>query len=296
MESEGDSWESVGWGPAWQRPEEGADRDQVLRLARQLAEARERQNVEARREVEDLKRALRERAADVARRELEVEKRTRELAKLEAQGRDGRKLRLRRSGLSQHANDTYAGEPLARRESELQQRLDALVPRERGVAERETALRVRELRLQEIEAALARREEEVAESKGSVERHRLELQLAYARLRESEAELAQRRAGLEEQERPLETASIENGSAAEPESKVAQLESQLAAREAELLAREAEVLRLQSGLASQQESIRRRERALEDEERMRERETVMPVPYVSFSEGLDAFSGGRRSN
>ncbi len=30
---------------------------------------------------------------------------------------------------------------------------------------------------------------------------------------------------------------------------------------------------------------------------MRERETVLPaVPYVSFSEGLDAFSGGRRSN
>src|SRR5436190_19194128 len=311
MESEGDSWESVGWGSAWQQPEEGSDRDQVLRLARQLAEARERQNVEARREVEDLKRALRERAADVARRELEVEKRTRELEKLDGQGRDGRKLRLRRSGLPHQANDTYPGEPLARRESELQQRLDALVPRERGVAGRETALRARELKLQEIEAAVARREQEVAESKGSVERHRLELESVYARLLESEAELAQRQAGLEEQERLLETsrtqvsretherqaAPIKNGSAAEAEHKVAQLESQLAAREAELLAREVELLRLQSGLASQQESIRRRERALEDEERMRERDTVLPAAhYVSFSEGLDAFSGGRRSN
>src|SRR2546428_4174109 len=169
MEAPGDSWESVGW------PEEDADRDQVLRLARQLAEARERQNVEALLQVEDLKRALRERAADVARRELEVEKRTRELEKLDAQGRDGRKLRLRRSGLPQQADDTYAEEPLARGESELQQRLDALVPRERGVAGRETALRARELKLQEIEAALARREQEVTESRGSVESHRLEI-------------------------------------------------------------------------------------------------------------------------
>lgn len=310
MESDGDSWESVGWGPAWQQPEESADRDQVLRLARQLAEARERQSVEARREVEDLKRALRERAADVARRELEVEKRTRELEKLDPHGREGRKLRLRRSDRSQQGDNRYADEPLARRESELQQRLDALVPRERGVSERETALRARELEIQGVEAALTRREQEVTESKASVERRRLELESAYARLRESEAELAQPPAEPEEQERLLETsrsqvsrepdereaASIENGSTPEAERKVSQLEWQLAAREAELLAREAELVRLQSGLAAQQESIRRRERALEDEERLRERQTVMPVPYVSFTEGLDAFSGGRRSN
>ena len=78
---------------------------------------------------------------------------------------------------------------------------------------------------------------------------------------------------------------------------IAQLESQLAAREAALLARETELLRIQSGLANQQEGIRRRERALEDAERMREREAALPaVPYVSFTEGLDAFSGGRRRN
>ena len=72
MESRGDSWESTGWEAAWQRPEEKADRDEVLQLARRLAEARERQSAEALVQVEDLKRALRERAADVARRELEV--------------------------------------------------------------------------------------------------------------------------------------------------------------------------------------------------------------------------------
>src|SRR5256712_3502858 len=108
MEAPGDSWESVGW------PEEDADRDQVLRLARQLAEARERQNVEALLQVEDLKRALRERAADVARRELEVERRTREMEELDAPGREGRRLRLRRSERPQGADNAYAEELLAR--------------------------------------------------------------------------------------------------------------------------------------------------------------------------------------
>jgi len=69
----------------------------------------------------------------------------------------------------------------------------------------------------------------------------------------------------------------------------------LAGREAELTGREAELLRLQAGLAAQQESIRRRERALEDAERVQEREAVLPaVPYVGFTEGLDAFAGARR--
>src|SRR6266480_1760937 len=124
MESPGDSWESVGW------PEEDADRDQVLRLARQLAEARERQNVAALLQVEDLKRALRERAADVARRELEVERRTRELEELDGRGHEGRRLRLRRPERPQEVDNAYAEELLKRREADIQRRLDALVPRE----------------------------------------------------------------------------------------------------------------------------------------------------------------------
>jgi len=368
--------------------EEDSDRDQVLRLARQLAETRERQNVEAQLQVEDLKRALRERAADIARRELEVERRTRELDELDARGHDGRRRRMRRSERPQEADGAYADELLTRREAEVQQRLDALVPRERAVAERETALRARELDVEEAEAAVLTREQEAAESSASAARRKVELESSYARLREGEAALAQRQAALEEQERLLEVsrsevsqrtdelvaraatlkaaeqvlevertrlaaeerelerrsdapldaqdrgarewerrlaarareleeraravaeqelqladrereaAAAEHRSAAEGERMLEQLESQLAAGEAALLAREADLLRLQSGLATQQESIRRRERALEDAERMRERETVLPaVPYVSFSEGLDAFSGGRqRSN
>src|SRR5213594_3380052 len=121
MESPGDSWESVGW------PEEDADRDQVLRLARQLAEARERQTVEALVQVEDLKRALRERAADVARRELEVERRTRKLDEIDARSHEGRRLRLRRSERPQEADRAYTEELLARREMEAQEPLNALV-------------------------------------------------------------------------------------------------------------------------------------------------------------------------
>src|SRR5207247_7904028 len=108
MEGRGDSWEMAGW----QQPEQDTDREEVLRLARHLAEARERQNVEALLQVEDLKRALRERAADVARRELEVEQRIRELEELDARGHEGRRLRLRRAERPAEADNAYAEELL----------------------------------------------------------------------------------------------------------------------------------------------------------------------------------------
>src|SRR5437762_10438297 len=118
MESRGDSWESPGWEAAWQQPTEDPDRDQVLELARRLAEQHRRQSTEALVEVEDLKRALRERAADVARRELEVERRTRELdAQAHADGR--RTLRLRRLERppAGEGDRAYAEELLTRREA-----------------------------------------------------------------------------------------------------------------------------------------------------------------------------------
>src|SRR5437762_2521605 len=88
MQSRGDSWESSGW-----EAEGDPDRAELLELARRLAEQHRRQSADALAEVEDLKRALRERAADVARRELEVERRTKELDAQEEHGR--RALRLR---------------------------------------------------------------------------------------------------------------------------------------------------------------------------------------------------------
>jgi hypothetical protein len=127
MESRGDSWESVGWDAAWQQPEDTAERNEVLRLARRLAEAHQRQSTEALVQVDDLKRALRERAADVARRELEVERRTKELEEQDARAHEGRRLRLRRP--EREADRAYADELAERREAELQARLDELVPR-----------------------------------------------------------------------------------------------------------------------------------------------------------------------
>jgi hypothetical protein len=94
--------------------------------------------------------------------------------------------------------------------------------------------------------------------------------------------------------REAEAAAIAQRDVDEEARRVAALESKVKAREVELIAREAELMRLQAGLAAQQETIRSRERALEDAERLRQREAALPPhPYVSFSEGLDAFTGGR---
>src|SRR5438876_9051849 len=153
MEPREDSWESIGWETS-SAERDDVDREQVLELARRLAEQRERQRAEDLVQIEELKRALRERAADVARRELEVERRSRELEELAEPSRhDDRRLslRLRRAERPrvEEADHAYTQEILARRETELQERLDALAPRERDVTERETALRARELILEE---------------------------------------------------------------------------------------------------------------------------------------------------
>src|SRR2546423_6241338 len=148
MGSRGDSWESIGWEAAWQQPDEDPDREQLLGLARRLAEQRERQRAEDLGQLEDLKRALRERAVDVAKRELEVERRSRELEDPDGRNQEGRRaLRLRRPERPRHeeAERAYSEEVFARRELDLQQQLDAFVPRERDVTERETTLRAREI-------------------------------------------------------------------------------------------------------------------------------------------------------
>lgn len=320
MESRGDSWESEGWDSGWQQSDADLERDQVLELARRLAEQHRRQSADALVEVEDLKRALRERAADVARRELEVERRTKELEE-HTHSESRRTLRLRRSepGPSHDEDRAYAEELLSRREAEVQQRLAALAPREREVGERETALRARELELEEAKAALDRRKQEVESSHArlrerehelAAERNRLEEEIRSAEPRPARGahdelalqtgDLVRRARELDELERQLTAREAELAAAAtqrdtdDQARRLAALESSVRAREGELIGREAELLRLQAGLAAQQESIRARERALEDAERLRQREAVRPAhPYVSFSEGLDAFTGGR---
>src|SRR5438477_12871319 len=111
MEQHEDSWESDGW------LQDDLSREEVLQLARRLAAQRERQRTNDLVQIEDLKRALRERAADVARRELEVEQRTRELE--DQDGSPRRTLRFRRAEKPAVDEDrAYADELLVRRESE----------------------------------------------------------------------------------------------------------------------------------------------------------------------------------
>src|ERR671930_597158 len=85
-----DSWETSGW-----ETEPDLGREEVLRLARQLAEQRQHQRAEDLAEIEELKRALRERAAEVAAREAEVERGRLDPEEREAAIRGARHGRLR---------------------------------------------------------------------------------------------------------------------------------------------------------------------------------------------------------
>src|SRR3954447_20977544 len=112
-----DSWESIGWEvpPSGQ---DDLDRPELQELARRFAQQRERQRSEDLVQLEELKRALRERAADVARRELEVEERTR---RLEQQETAPRRSRFRRAEKPPVDEDrAYADELLARRDADIE--------------------------------------------------------------------------------------------------------------------------------------------------------------------------------
>jgi chromosome segregation ATPase len=307
-----DSWESIGWETSWAEKED-LDREQVLQLARRLASQRERQRTEDLVQIEDLKRALRERAADVARRELEVERRTRELDEPETPRRT---LRFRRAEKPAADEDrAYAEELLARRESELEERVQAADARERELQEREAALLARQLELEEAEPTLADREQRVAELEAKLEgldakeqnisERAATLDAAERELAAAREEAATQQRGLDERIRALAVREEELGALAqrnaateeqssEHERHVAEREAQLATKLQELRDRETEVLRLQAGLAAQQETIRRRERSVEDAERALARETVAPATaHVSFSEGLESLTGWR---
>ena len=157
--SDHDAWESAGWEAAWEQTDE-LEREQVLGLARRLADQRRRQQAEHVAELEELKRGLRERAAEVSRRELEVERRYRELEDRDARAKEGRLSRpFRRAErpAAPDAEQAYATEILTRREAELEERQALLDPRERTVTERETALRARELVVEEAELSRTQR-------------------------------------------------------------------------------------------------------------------------------------------
>ncbi len=206
MDPSEDSWESLGWEAADQHGE--PDREQLLGLARRLAEQRHRQRTEDLVELQELKRALRDRAADVARRELEVERRERELEGARARSNEGRRaLRLRRTEPlppSADADRAYAEELLTRREQELSERLEAFAPRERSVIERETVLRARELKIEEALAVLALREQQLVQRASS-----LEERLRLIETREADAESVRQELSRRTGELARRTATVE---------------------------------------------------------------------------------------
>jgi hypothetical protein len=136
-----DAWERDDWEPSGT----DVDRDELLRLARHLAGQRERLRAEELAELEELKRALRERVAQVAARELEVQHREAELDTGAAQERVARRgLRFRRDRPHvDEADRAYAEELLGRREADVARRTAELVPRERELQELELMLQRR---------------------------------------------------------------------------------------------------------------------------------------------------------
>ena len=138
------------------------DREELLQLARRLAQQRERQESRPARGYE----ARRCGSAPP----------TSPAASWRSSSEPGswrseeapRRLRFRR-GEQPPAEDTdraYAEEILARREAEVEERARVAETRERELAERETALLARQLELEETEPALAERERRIAQATG----------------------------------------------------------------------------------------------------------------------------------
>src|SRR5204862_7559868 len=102
------------------------EREELLRLARELAEQRHAEHERARAELEQLKQALRERAESIAERE-------RELAARERRLDDGKHPRPRRK----ERLGAVAAEVLVARERAALERAHALDERERGLRDRQ---------------------------------------------------------------------------------------------------------------------------------------------------------------
>ena len=208
-----DGWEKGfdGWTP---RPPEGGasgpaadtgtdlDREELLRLARELAARRHGEHEQARVELEELKRHLRERAEAVAARERELEQVRQRL--------EGSK-RLGRGRLEELRAKRQTGQDVAGRES--------LAARERATHERERAAEAREGELAAQAAELETRGAvlEAEAARIAEQEHELEVELAAAQVRLTEAIAEQQltaaeRERLEERDRAVH--EVEKGLAA----------------------------------------------------------------------------------
>jgi hypothetical protein len=290
-----DRWRPSAAGPT---DDTGVDleREELLRLARELAEQRDVEHERARAELEQLKHALRERAESIAARERELAQRERMLA-AGKHAKPHRKERL----------DPAAAAALVARERAALERAHALEARERGLRERQAALEAeaaavaeRERKLvEELEAAVAERSRSESELElAAAERARLDEREQEAR--RIERELAARRIEIDGERdlllariRELETRSVAlaDGKPLSPEDARVR---ELHVLESKLDIRERELALIRQGLDAERNSLLDRERALRRREAAEVRQIFEP-PLLppAFSEGLAAFASER---
>jgi hypothetical protein len=272
------------------------EREELLRLARELAEQRHAEHERARAELEQLKQALRERAESIGARE-------RELAERERRLDDGKQPKPRRK----ERLGAVAAEALVARERAALERAHALDERERELRDRQAGLEAeaadvaaRERALAEdLEAAATRRTQSESELElAAAERARLEEREEEAR--RIERELASRRIEIEG-ERDLLLARIrelERRSVAlavgEPGSPEDARFRELHALEDKLDLRERELALVRQGVDAERNALLDRERALRRRETADVRQVFEP-PFLppSFSDGLAAFARDR---
>ena len=311
-----DSWEDDAW-----EADDGPDRDDVLRLARQLAEQRARQRVHDLAELDELKRTLRERAAEVASREAEVERAWAEIHEREGDPENARRriLRLRRERPTDADVQGVATEALATREAALEQRAAGVAARERELANERERIATERGDLERLHADASRTSDELAARASEAVTADQELAGERERLAALQADLQERERAVAQVEENSKTQREGDNQARDSEpfqretepralaarlaareaaaplkrnAELAQRETELRTLETRLAEREAGVLRMQTALAAREEELRRRERELDDAQRLSERAAAIPLePYLSFSEGLESLAG-----
>ena len=275
------------WTPRADAPDDtgtDVDREELLRLARELAAQRNAEQEQARRELEQLKESLRERAEAVAERE-------RELLALQ------KRLEKGKAPKPKAKPELPDPETIAARERAAFERLQQ-------VEAREAALRSQSAKLAAKAESLAALETELLESQSdrelaAAERERLEERVEEARRAEKElatirVELEHQRESVEARERrvrAIAAGAVDPGGPDPYEER----EQELRRLEARLEVRERELALLRQGVDAQRIELRERERTLRRREIADVRQTFEPpLTPPTFAEGLAAFVRSRR--
>jgi hypothetical protein len=262
------------------------DREELLRLARELAVQRNAEQDRARRELEQLKESLRERAEAVAERE-------RELLALQ------KRLEKGKAPMTKATPEHPDSETITARERAAFERL-------REVEAREARLRAQSAELATEAEKLAALQAELEESQSdrelaAAERDRLEERLEDARRTEKElasirVELDRQRQSVMARERRVRAIAAGEDDPGGPDP-YAEREEELRRLEERIEVRERELALQRQGLDAQRIELRDRERTMHRREAADVRQSFEPpLTPPSFAEGLAAFvrTRGRR--